>query len=232
MVDLVKIRKKAREKKERDAADAAAAAAAEARRRSTPVEPSPAPRSAPVPTIEPAAPPMLSRLEQFRQEVIARQMAHSEAGDQAADREDARRDATEILTFWIGNEQFALPVTDISEIVEPREVTRVPNAPTDVRGIISVRGTIVTILDVSSRLGHVPAMSNPDSRFLIVDDSSGRSGFVVDRVGRVTVVENSEIRQEPTLIQAEQSGRIRGVYRREGELIMLLNVERLLRGDQ
>ncbi|MEO8215467.1 MAG: chemotaxis protein CheW [Acidobacteriota bacterium] len=238
MVDLVKIRKKAREKKERDAA-AAASALPSSSRSSEPVEPSRSAALSPVKSKESTKPEVeqsqiepqpVSRLDRFKQDVLARQARAAAIADVEVASETSS-DQMEILTFMIGTEQFALPVSDIAEIMEPREITRVPNARPDVLGIISVRGTIVTILDVSSRLGHREARQSSDSRFLIVEEIAGRSGFIVDRIGRVTSVSSSETRQEPALISAEQSGRIRGVFRREGELIMLLNVDRVLQDE-
>lgn len=213
MVDLVKIRRKAKEQKERDAAAAASQSAGEVRRQ----EVEPGPSSA-------------ERLERFKLALIA-DTAKAEDHQAESDESEETSDELEVLTFTIGTEEYAVPIESVLEIVTPGEITRVPNAPMNISGIISLRGTIVTILDVGGKLGHEPAARDLDTRIVVVRDAAGSSGFLVDRVLRVVKVTAGELDTEPVASPVARNDMIKGVFRRNDSLSILLEIDRLVGDD-
>jgi purine-binding chemotaxis protein CheW len=135
----------------------------------------------------------------------------------------------ELLTFHIAGEQYALDIEHIVEIVTPREATRVPNADASVVGIISLRGTIVTVVDVRRTLHHPPSGApGPDTRVVVVQYGGETIGFEVDRVLRVVKVERGEVEPHPVVHASEQSEAIRGVFRQANALTILLDFDKLL----
>ncbi len=135
----------------------------------------------------------------------------------------------ELLTFAMAGEQYAIDIERIAEIISPRQATTVPNAPAPVVGIISLRGTIVTMLDLRRELGHGPAAAiGPETRTIVVDDSGSLAGFVVDRVLRVVKVRPAQIQAQPVVSPAEQSDAVRGVFQSGTSLTIVLDVEKLL----
>lgn len=218
MVDLVKIRRKAKEQREREAAEAARRAEAEQTHTGDLSEESPIPSPA-------------ERLELFRRRILA----SATAADQSAmdDVSDGETDgARELLTFVIAGEEYALDIDSVIEIVTPTQITRVPNAGANITGIISLRGTIVTILDVRGRLGHRPGDLTLDTRIVVVRDSGGSAGFLVDRVLRVVEIRPEELEQQPAATMDERNEMIQGVFRRTGNLSIVLDVDRLLGGEK
>lgn len=213
MVDLVKIRKKAKEQKERDAASAASRSADQVRSLE----------------IEPVASPA-DRLERFKLTLMAGTSGAEDQNDESDESEESR-DELEVLTFTIGTEEYAVPIESVVEIVTPGEITRVPNAPTNISGIISLRGTIVTILDVCGKLGHKPAARDLETRIVVVRDAAGSAGFVVDEVLRVVKVPAGELDTEPVAAAEARNDMIKGVFRRNGSLSILLEIERLVGDD-
>lgn len=213
MVDLVKIRKKAKEQKERDAASAAGRSADQMH--SLELEP---------------VPSAADRLERFKLALIAGTAA-AEHHDPDSDESAESRGELEVLTFTIGTEEYAVPIESVVEIVTPGEIIRVPNAPTNISGIISLRGTIVTILDVGGKLGHEPAARDLETRIVVVRDAAGSAGFVVDKVLRVVKVPAGELDTEPVSSPEARSDMIKGVFRRNGGLSILLEIERLVGDD-
>jgi purine-binding chemotaxis protein CheW len=194
MVDLAKIRKKAREKKE---------------------------QAAPLPS----GPTASEKLALYREKVReALEAVEQEATDEAG----PRSAQTELLTFGIGSEEYAIDAERVVEIVDPRGIARVPNAPRPLSGIMSLRGTIVAVLDVRQRLGQGDRPAGPDPRMVIVRDRGGVAGFVVDRAGRVIRFDPGELEPPPTLSSVEHDDVIQGIIRREGSLLVVLDVERLL----
>ncbi len=248
MVDLVKIRKK-KAKQEEDAAakrNAGVPSAAEAS--SPPPLATPEP---PPPVVDEAATvlsPQTSRTTDHRQpttEVTTNQQPatsnfskldkfKAEAGKRRAF-ETTRTDAAatqaqlELLTFLIAGEQYAVDIERIVEIVTPRAVTRIPNADSSVVGIISLRGTIVTLVDVRRKLRHREAGEATDAtRIVVIDFHREIVGFIVDRVLRVVKTAAGDIERHPVVHATELDESVRGVFRAAGALTILLDLDKLL----
>jgi len=91
-----------------------------------------------------------------------------------------------LLVFQVEGTPYAVPVERVREIVRLRPITHVPRVPDDVRGVISLRGEIVQVIDVRRRLGVAPEEPRSTSRIVIVNDAEGnRSGLLVDAVTEV-----------------------------------------------
>ena len=164
-----------------------------------------------------------SKLDRFKAEAGKRR--ESAAAHEAA----AEAERLEALTFLIAGEQYAVDIERIVEIVTPRPVTRIPNSDSSVLGIISLRGTIVTLLDVRQKLGH-PAAEAPtaDTRIVVIDSGTETVGFTVDRVLRVVKTARGEVEAHPIVHAGETNEAILGVFRAGGSLTILLDLDKLL----
>ena len=170
------------------------------------------------------------RLEEFRRTAGRRRDALLEIDVEQVATDDSGR--IEVLVFGIGNERYAVEIERIREITRPRSLTRVPNAAESVLGIISLRGTIVTILDVRRRLGHRKAAAvDDDTRIIVVAQEGEIAGFVVDRVYRVLAIDSASVEANPVVNSAEQNRYIRGVFRYSDRITILLDLERMLGDD-
>ncbi|HXG57741.1 MAG TPA: chemotaxis protein CheW [Thermoanaerobaculia bacterium] len=175
-----------------------------------------------------APPPSPSKLDRFREEAGKRREETSIAEEAAA----VSADQAELLTFVIAGEHYAVDIGRIVEIVTPRPVTRVPNADPSIVGIISLRGTIVTLLDARRRLRHPPASGGDEDRRVIVIDQNGETvGFEVDRVLRVVKIDAASLEAHPVVHASELEESIRGVFRHDGALTILLDLDKLLAGS-
>lgn len=239
MVDLVKIRKKKQKQKEEDAAASAAAGFGPPKSEPAGVsQPNSEPETA-IPEhdggLKPTAPPeppatdnrqpaTTSKLDRFketagkRRDVITSQATDATAAAQL-----------ELLTFVIAREQYAVEIERIVEIVTPRPLTRIPNADPSVLGIISLRGTIVTLVDVRRKLRHPEAgEGSADTRIVVIDFHNEMVGFLVDRVLRVVKAAATDIEPHPVVHSNELDESIRGVFRPAGALTILLDLDKLL----
>ena len=207
MVNLAKLRKKAKDQKEK---------------------PTEIAREIPVETPVPA--PVEVRQEKPVDKIAA---YLAQAGSK---REEIRRDETtqsseqiELLTFVMAGEQYAIDIENVVEIVTPRPVTKIPNANASVVGILSLRGTIVILVDARGALGHPPATTvGPDARIVVVQQDSENIGFMVDRVLRVTKVEPHEIQPHPVVHSSEHDEAVRGVFRHGSALTIVLDFSKLI----
>ena len=152
----------------------------------------------------------------------------------------------QFVTFRLDEQLFGVDVLLVREINQQMDLTQVQQAPDYVRGLINLRGHIVTILDLGIRLGIAPRQIDQQSHNVVLkrDDElvSVRSqgdrevlktgpdaaGLLVDAVGDVVAVPESEVEPPPASI-GEVSGRfLSGVVKLEGDLLVLLNVENVL----
>jgi len=224
MVDLVKIRKKKAEKRNAGVPPAEPAA-------SPPQEPPPVVEEPKTTGGEDAAGPAgedagaPSKLEKFKESAGKRRAAEVAKTDDA----QVAKQNLELLTFVIANEHYAVDIERIVEIVTPRSVTRIPNADFSVVGIISLRGTIVTLVDVRRKLRHPPAGdATADTRIVVIDSRNEMIGFIVDRVLRVVKAGAAEIEAHPVVHTTELDESIKGVFRAGGALTILLDLDKLL----
>jgi purine-binding chemotaxis protein CheW len=236
MVDLVKLRKKAKGRA------AGAVPSEEAPTVERPVDVSRASEEIPVPepitaiqsappTIEQPAPtadtrqpaPADDKLSQFRENAGKRREGFIE--EEVA---TSTGDQVELLTFVLAGEQYAVSIDHIVEIVTPRPTTHIPNADRSIVGIMSLRGTIVTVVDVRQKLGHPPGPGSSDTRTIVAERNGETLGFEVDRVLRVLKVGTSAIEPHPVVHASEQSEAIRGVFRHANALTILLDLDKLL----
>ena len=237
MVDLAKIRRKAKKKEAEGHAVSGSAA----------VAPESAPPSVSEPPSVPEPPPILGGNDASgpaAETAALREAALQEPAsdkldrfkEQAGQRREARTEQAvetklqlELLTFLIAGEQYAIDIEKIVEIVTPRPVTRIPNADASVVGIISLRGTIVTLVDVRRKLHHAEAGADSENtRIVVIDLGRETVGFVVDRVLRVVKIAPSEVEPHPVVHTTELEEAIRGVFRVAGALTILLDLDKLL----
>lgn len=231
MVDLAKIRKKAK-KKDAEAkpvessslqADESSREAPATTRRLDDSTTSPRNDSTAAPLDDAAA---NAKLEKFKAEAGQRRVARVEQVVEA-------KEQLELLTFLIAGEQYAIEIEKIVEIVTQRPITRIPNADASVVGIISLRGTIVTLVDVRRKLRHPAATGeNGLARIVVIDMANETIGFVVDRVLRVVKIAPSEVEPHPVVHSTELEEAVRGVFRVAGALTILLDLDKLLDHSQ
>lgn len=138
----------------------------------------------------------------------------------------ARQDR-DYLSFFLGDELYALPISALREIVRPLPITEVPRTPAWVLGVITLRGTVLPVMDLRLRLGlPIRDMGRP-ARFLVVDTEEGPAGLITDRVGRV-VRDDLGILEPPPQALGGGAAFIEGILRHEGELLIILDYEAAL----
>jgi purine-binding chemotaxis protein CheW len=137
-------------------------------------------------------------------------------------------DEIELLTFILGAERYAIDIDDVVEISPARPATRVPNAERGTVGIFSLRGQIVTLLDIRSKLKQSAAKGIKDPRIVVVRDGNGLAGFEVDRVLRPSKVSRNSIEPQPVVAPIEESEFVRGVIRGDESLTIVLDLAKLM----
>ena len=134
----------------------------------------------------------------------------------------------ELATFYIGNALCGMDILKVQEINKIMQMTKVPQAPEYVLGILNLRGQIVTIIDLGKKLGLGETGISHDTRNIIVNSSGGHVGLLVRSIS--DVVEANLERQEkpPANMKGIQGEFFTGVFKTETELIGILNVDKVL----
>jgi purine-binding chemotaxis protein CheW len=132
------------------------------------------------------------------------------------------------LCFRVAAEDYAISLMDIKEIIKPREVTEVPRAPAFVKGIISLRGMIIPILDMRVRLGFECIVASGKERFVIVKKRIGLCGLLVDEVYQVIGLSQHPIEKPPAVLEGRDREFVSGIGRHEERIYILMDLEKVL----
>jgi purine-binding chemotaxis protein CheW len=140
-----------------------------------------------------------------------------------------------VLTLACDTEVFALPVERVQEILDLRPITRMPNAPSQLLGMIDVRGTGVAVADLRTVLGMAPTADTEMSRIVVFWVRTGGQQSIVafraDRVIEVTALDNDTMDPLPDAGLFNWRDRmIAGIGRRNGNLVTVLDVDRMFDG--
>jgi purine-binding chemotaxis protein CheW len=140
------------------------------------------------------------------------------------------------VTLGIEEEVFAVPVDSVLEILDLRKVSRIPEAPPYMLGLIDLRGRSVPVLDLRVKLGLQPLSATDSTRILVIEVTmSGRSlvlGLVADRVIEVLALGQGEIEPAPDIGVRWRSDYIQGVGRRGGNFIVIFDLPRLFSTEE
>ncbi len=135
----------------------------------------------------------------------------------------------EYLIFRLAGESYGVDIGRVLEVLRTPPITEVPRAPADVRGVISVRGEVVTVIDPRGRLGLVRAEGPPAGRVVIVDDGGGACGLLVERVTGVVRLPRGALEPCPQALGSAGGDLYLGIGRERDRLFLVLDTRALLR---
>lgn len=139
----------------------------------------------------------------------------------------AMESALEFLCVRVSDEVYGINIMDIKEIIKPREVTEVPRAPAFVSGVLSLRGTIIPIIDMRIRLGLAHDDPTGKERIVVIKDATSYSGLLVDEVIQVVQVQQNAVEAAPTVLDGIDRDFVSGIGRSDSRLIIILNLENI-----
>ena len=136
------------------------------------------------------------------------------------------------VTFHIDNEVYGIAVMQVMEVLRYVDLTPVPGAPDYVLGIINLRGNVVTVIDTRKRFA-LPSKEVDDMTRIVIIESEGQVlGMLVDCVAEVVYLRESEIEMAPNVGNEESSRFIQGVHSKGDSLLILVDVNKLLTGEE
>ncbi|MGK9475614.1 chemotaxis protein CheW [Melioribacter sp. OK-6-Me] len=145
-----------------------------------------------------------------------------------------RQTSSEILqlvSFKIGKEEFGIDILRVQEINRMLNLTRLPNAPYYIDGVVNLRGRIIPIVNLRVKLGLERIEADKNSRIVVVDLNGKTIGFLVDEVSEVLRIPEDITEQPPAMVAGVDSSLIKAIGKLEDRLLILLDLERVLSAD-
>ncbi len=135
---------------------------------------------------------------------------------------------TQFVTFYANNFLFGIDVQKVQEIIRYQEVTPVPLSSPTVKGLINLRGQILTAIDLRRRLGFTDRTKDDLPMNVVVRTEEGAASLLVDKIGDVVEVDNQQFEDTPTTIKGALRDMVSGVHKLEKKLLLVLNIDRAI----
>lgn len=135
----------------------------------------------------------------------------------------------EFSTFQVGGAVCGINILNIQEINKHFEITQVPMSSDYIKGILNLRGRIVTIIDLGKKLGLEPVTVNKDNRNIIVNSEDEHIGLLVDSINDVVIADQDDIEPAPSNIGGVKGKYFQGVVKTEKQLIGILDINEVLK---
>lgn len=143
------------------------------------------------------------------------------------DSHQGHEELLQLVSFHIGGEEFGLDILRVQEIIRIQDLTRVPNSPDFVDGVINLRGKVIPVVALRKRFGLETLAHDKQTRIVVVEVNGTVLGFIVDSVSEVLRVPASTIEPPPRLGKVEREY-VSGVGKLDNRLLILLDVDRLM----
>jgi len=153
---------------------------------------------------------------------------------QVRDAKEQAKDRKQFVTFKIGSEDYGILIQKVKEIIRPKRITQVPNTDEYVLGVINLRGQIVPVVNLKEKLNlDVQSIkSEEEERIITVEIDDALIGIRVDEVNEVIWLDEETIEPPPEVAGGIRQEYLRGVGRKEGELLVLVDLESLLAAEK
>ncbi|WP_315723768.1 MULTISPECIES: chemotaxis protein CheW [unclassified Bradyrhizobium] len=136
--------------------------------------------------------------------------------------------ASEFVTAVIGGQLFGLPISRVQDVFMPERVTRVPLSSAEIAGVLNLRGRIVTVIDMRARLGLARADDGKPPMAVGVDLRGESYGLLIDQIGEVLRLPEASREENPVNLDPRMAKFAGGVHRLDGQLMVVLDVDRVL----
>ena len=135
------------------------------------------------------------------------------------------------LCFSLGKEKFAMPLLQVKEVIANTETTAIPQSPVYYRGIMNLRGQVISVIDLRTKLKIGKTETSTETTIVILDISGLFLGVVVDSVDSVTSFEASSISEPPAQETGAKTEYIVGIAKQENRLTLLIDLKKVLSAD-
>lgn len=137
----------------------------------------------------------------------------------------------QLVSFRLADEVYGIEITKVREIILISEITRIPQAPHFVRGLINLRNAVIPVIDLRALFGLPEGDVTDDSRIMVLQAGGMTLGIVVDAVHEVLRVKHDQISAPPTTVSGSSREYLAGLVRLDTQLLILLDIEKTVGGE-
>ena len=145
--------------------------------------------------------------------------------------EGAQKKCVRLLTFSLDNENYCIPLIQAKEVIEPQIITRVPNSPDFIVGVINLRGEITAVLDIRHFFGLNENEKSEKARIIITDVTGSCIGVVVDSVKAIVDIEEEAIQPPLATLKGNLAEYTKGEVRLGSDIFALLDLKKILTNE-
>ena len=140
----------------------------------------------------------------------------------------------QLVSFMLDNEEYGVEVLKVREIIRMPTITKMPNTPSYVEGVINLRGKVIPIISMRKRFGLMESEHSNQTRIMVMDVAGTLTGFIVDAVSEVIRIHSSEIQPPPSMVVSGGIGQefITGVFNHLERLLIIMDVDRMFTDDE
>ena len=145
----------------------------------------------------------------------------------------AKESTIQLVVFKLGSERYGVETSQVKEIIRVEEITRIPNAPEFVEGVINLRGQITTIINLRKRFGMEPKEIDTNTRIIVFDHGKNTIGMMVDTVNEVKYLSTKDIDVLPSIITSRSDAKfLKGIGKLPDGLLVLIDLNKVLSEDE
>ena len=137
----------------------------------------------------------------------------------------------QVVRFRIGKESFGVNIENVQEIVTLPEITKIPDAPDFLEGVINLRGRIISVIDLRKRLGITNVSADKKNRILVTEVNGKFAGLIVDEVSEVIKLNTDDIEPPPEIVHSIGVEYITGIGKLPDGIIILLDLSKVITAE-
>ncbi|WP_321420824.1 chemotaxis protein CheW [uncultured Methanomethylovorans sp.] len=147
-------------------------------------------------------------------------------------KETRSEELLQLVVFQLAEEEFGLDIMQVQEIIRIPDITRIPHSPDYVKGVINLRGKIITVINLDTRFGMQQKEHDESSRIIVAEVDDNVVGMVVDSVSEVMRLPSSTVESVPDLISSKiNANYLKGVGKLEDRMLILLDITKVVIED-
>jgi purine-binding chemotaxis protein CheW len=154
----------------------------------------------------------------------------SENSEEATEEEELLTDGNiiQLVSFMLDDVEYGVDILAVHEILRLPEITRLPNTPKFIKGVINLRGNVIPVVDVRLRFGFLTAEVTDLTRIIVIETDDKQVGLLVDNVYQVVRIPETNVDPPSELIEGVSEIFIKGIGRLKDRLIVILNMSNIL----
>ena len=139
----------------------------------------------------------------------------------------------QVIVFNLGEERYGVEISQVKEIILPTQITRIPNVPDFVEGVLNLRGQIAAIINLRKRLGKEPKKNDENTRIIVIEYDNSTIGMMVDSVSEVKYLSSKNIEEIPRFLALKDESKfLKGVGKLEDGLLTLMDLKELFSEEE